>query len=124
MARGLEAVHHSGPSSIARYPLLLARQHSRGVPSRAGVPDEIIPDLKLLVGRPFEFHSCFISYNHTDQSFARRLHDQLQGRGIRCWLDEHQLLPGDDIYEQIDRGIRFWDKELVASFRHRRTLLN
>jgi TIR domain len=42
------------------------------------------------------------------------LHDQLQGRGIRCWLDEHQLLPGDDIYEQIDHGIRFWDKILLC----------
>jgi hypothetical protein len=67
-----------------------------------------------LVGRPFEFYSCFISYNHTDKSFARRLHDQLQGRGIRCWLDEHQLLPGDDIYDQIDRGIRLWDKVLLC----------
>jgi TIR domain len=69
--------------------------------------------MKSLVGRPFEFYSCFISYSHADQSFARRLHDQLQGRGIRCWLDEHQLLPGDDIYEQIDRGIRFWHKVLL-----------
>ena len=68
-----------------------------------------------MVGRPFEFYSCFISYNHTDRSFTRRLHDQLQGRGIRCWLDEHQILPGDDIYEQIDRGIRFWDKVLLCS---------
>jgi hypothetical protein len=67
-----------------------------------------------LVERPFEFYSCFISYNHTDNSFARRLHDQLQGRGIRCWLDEHQIFPGDDIYEQIDRGIRFWHKVLLC----------
>jgi hypothetical protein len=70
--------------------------------------------MKALVGRPFEFYSCFISYNHTDQSFARCLHDQLQGRGIRCWLDEHQMRPGDDIYEEIDRGIRFWDKVLLC----------
>src|SRR3954471_15004286 len=33
-----------------------------------------------------------------------------QEHGIRCWLDEHQLLPGDDIYEQVDHGIRLWDK--------------
>jgi hypothetical protein len=29
-----------------------------------------------------------------DKLFARRLHDTLQGRGIRCWLDEKQMLPG------------------------------
>lgn len=61
-----------------------------------------------------EFYSCFISYTHADKSFARRLHDALQGRGIRCWLDEHQLLPGADIHEEVDRGIRLWDKMLLC----------
>jgi hypothetical protein len=61
-----------------------------------------------------QFHSCFISYNHTDKAFARRLHDTLQGRGIRCWLDEKQIRPGDDIHEEIDRGIRLWDKVLLC----------
>jgi hypothetical protein len=43
------------------------------------------------------------------------LHDRLQGQGIRCWLDEHQLLPGDDLHEGIDRGIRLWDKVLLCA---------
>ena len=61
-----------------------------------------------------QFYSCFISYSHKDKEFASRLHDELQDRGIRCWLDEHQLLPGDDIYEHVDRGIRLWDKVLLV----------
>jgi hypothetical protein len=61
-----------------------------------------------------QFFSCFISYNHTDAVFARRLHDRLQDRGIRCWLDEYKMLPGDDIYTQIDHGIRLWDKVLLC----------
>ncbi len=56
-----------------------------------------------------QYYSAFISYSHADKDFARHLHDQLQDKGIRCWLDEHQMLPGDDIYEQVDRGIRLWD---------------
>ena len=56
--------------------------------------------------------------SHEDKLFARRLHDALQGRGVRCWLDEKQLLPGDDIYEQVDRGIRLWDKVLLCCSRH------
>jgi hypothetical protein len=113
--QGLESVIHSGPSTIGIDTLY----HSQGqIPEvflrGAGIPEDFIPYIKSLVGRPFEFYSCFISYNHTDKSFARRLHDQLQGRGIRCWLDEHQMLPGDDIYEQIDQGIRFWDKVLLC----------
>ena len=52
-----------------------------------------------------QFFSVFISYSHADKEFARKLHDTLQEKGVRCWLDEHQMLPGDDIYEQVDRGI-------------------
>ena len=70
--------------------------------------------LPSLLGEAVQFYSCFISYNHTDAPFARRLHDGLQEQGIRCWLDEHQLLPGDDLYMQIARGIRLWDKVLLC----------
>jgi hypothetical protein len=83
-----------------------------------GVPENFITFAKSLVNDPIEFYSCFISYSHADQSFARRLHDQLQIRGVRCWLDEHQMLPGDDIYEQVDRGIRLWDKVLLCASKH------
>ncbi len=33
---------------------------------------------------------------------------------FRCWLDEKQMNPGDDIYEEIHRGIRYWDKVLLC----------
>ena len=61
-----------------------------------------------------DYFSCFISYSHADKSFATRLHDALQGKGIRCWLDEKQMRPGDDMYKEIDRGIRLWDKVLLC----------
>jgi uncharacterized protein YjbI with pentapeptide repeats len=78
------------------------------------LPDVFIDYLPSLRTRPIEFHSCFISYSHADKPFARRLHDQLQARGVRCWLDEHQMLPGDDLFEQIQQGIRLWDKVLLC----------
>jgi uncharacterized protein YjbI with pentapeptide repeats len=113
--QGLETVQHQGPSTIGIDTLYLSQGNIPEVFLRgAGVPDDVITYMKSLVGRPFEYYHCFISYSHADQSFARRLHDQLQGRGIRCWTDEHQMLPGDDIYEQIDRGIQFWDKVLLC----------
>jgi hypothetical protein len=46
------------------------------------------------------------------------VHDQLQGRGIRCWLDDHQVLPSDDIHEQVQRGIKLWDKVLLCCSKH------
>jgi len=110
-ARGLDACTHDGPSTLdfrtlERYgmlPLVCLRG--------CGLSERLIEFLPSLLNRPIEFYSCFISYGHADKSFARRLHDQLQGRGIRCWLDDHQV-PGDDIHEQVQRGIKLWDKVL------------
>ena len=42
------------------------------------------------------------------------MYDYLQGKGIRCWLDEKQLVPGDDIMDEIDRGIQIWDKTILC----------
>jgi hypothetical protein len=86
--QGLETVQHGRPSIIGIDTLYRSQGNIPKVFLRgAGVPEDIITYIKSLIGRPFEFYSCFISYSHTDKSFARRLHDQLQGRGIRCWLD-------------------------------------
>jgi TIR domain/Pentapeptide repeats (8 copies) len=112
---GLESVMHVGPSTIGVDTIYKSKGNIPEVFLRgAGVPDDFITYMRSLTTKAFEYYSCFISYSHADKSFARRLHDTLQGRGIRCWLDEHQLLPGDDIFEQVDRGIRLWDKVLLC----------
>src|SRR5262249_3948997 len=67
---------------------------------------------------PVQYYSVFISYSHEDKRFADMLHNQLQARGIRCWRDEREMLPGDDIYEQVDRGITLWDKAILCCSRH------
>ena len=112
--KGLDTCEHRGPSAIDFSTL----QRSWPLPDvflrGCGLPDALINYLPSLVGSPIEFYSCFISYSHDDKSFARRLHDTLQGRGIRCWLDEKQLLPGDDLHDEVDRGIRLWDKVLLC----------
>lgn len=79
-----------------------------------GVSNDEIDYFRSLIGRPIEFYSCFLSYGHSDKRFVRRLYDALQNEGIRCWLDEHDLLPGDNLYDQIDRGIKLWDKMLLC----------
>ena len=84
----------------------------------AGVPDNLITYIGSLVGEAIAFYSCFISYSHADKRFAHMLHNTLQAHGIRCWLDEKQLLPGDDLYEQVDRGIRLSDKILLCCSEH------
>ena len=114
---GLEHVRHNGPSEVSFSTLYLSGGKIQEVFLRGcGMPESLVVQVPALVGaiEPIQFYSCFISYSHADQSFARRLHDTLQGRGIRCWLDEHQMLPGDDIFEQVDLSIRLWDKVLLC----------
>ncbi|MDP9309941.1 MAG: toll/interleukin-1 receptor domain-containing protein [Chloroflexota bacterium] len=118
---GLETVTHHGPSTIGINTLYRSGGNIPDIFLRGcGVPDSMIDYARSLVAavRPIDYYSCFISYSHADKSFARRVYDTLQGRGIRCWLDEHQLLPGDDVHEAVDRGIRLWDKVILCASQH------
>lgn len=119
--RNLDAVNHVGPSWVGVDTLYKSKGRIPEVFLRGcGVPENLIAYLPSLIGgpNPLQFYSCFISYNHEDKPFGRRLHDALQGQGVRCWLDEKQLLPGDDIYEQVDRGVRLYDKVLLCASKH------
>jgi uncharacterized protein YjbI with pentapeptide repeats len=113
-AKGLDTCTHHGPSTLDYQTLARSGQLPITFLRGCGLPDLLIDYLPSILNHAVEFYSCFISYNHTDKPFARRLHDSLQGRGIRCWLDEKQMLPGDDFHEEIDRGIRLWDKVLLC----------
>ena len=113
--KGLDQVYYRGPASVGVDTIYRSKGNLPEVFLRGtGIPDNFITYISSLTAEALEFYSCFISYSHADASFARRLHDALQGRGIRCWLDEHALLPGDKIYTEVDRGIRLWDKILLC----------
>jgi len=114
-AVGLETLHHSEPSALGIESLFRTKTRLPDVFLRGcGVPEILLTYLPALLEKPIEFYSCFISYSHADKLFARRVHDTLQGKGIRCWLDEKQMNPGDDIYMEVDRGIKLWDKLLLC----------
>ena len=84
---------------------------------RAGIDESYIEFFRSTIGSPIEFYSWFISCTRADKSFATRVHDHLQTEGIHCWLDEHEIFPGDKILTAIDRGIRLWDKILLCCSR-------
>lgn len=116
VAIGLENVQHRGSSYIDIHTFYKSNGKIPDVFLRGcGVPEDFITFVPSFTGKAIEFYSCFISYSHADKSFARHLHDTLQMRGIRCWLDEHQMNPGDDIYKEVDRGIKLWDKVLLCA---------
>jgi hypothetical protein len=114
----LETCVHDGPSTLDHRTIAKSGRLPLSFLRGCGLPDKHIDYLPWLLNEPIPFYSCFISYHHTDKDFARCLYDTLQGRGIRCWLDEKHMLPGDDLHEQIDRGIRLWDKVLLCCSRN------
>jgi hypothetical protein len=47
----------------------------------------------------------FISHNHRDKPFARRVADDLRRAGANVWIDEGEIRLGDSLIEKIKRGI-------------------
>jgi TIR domain/Pentapeptide repeats (8 copies) len=112
-AKGLDQCSHEGPSIIdfqtlqKSGPLPLA--FLRGV----GLPDNVIEYLPSLLNEAIQHYSCFISYSSKDQTFAERLHADLQNKGVRCWFAPHDMRIGAKIIDAIDEAIRLRDKVLL-----------
>jgi hypothetical protein len=68
---------------------------------------------RLSAGQPIQFYSIFISYSSIDHDFAKRLHDDLQNNGVRCWFAPEDLKIGDELRRMIGEEIRIRDKLLL-----------
>lgn len=49
--------------------------------------------------------SVFLSHNHADKPFVRKLARDLESHGIRYWLDEAEMKIGDSLIQKIRDGI-------------------
>jgi TIR domain/Pentapeptide repeats (8 copies) len=112
--QGLNTIKHGGPSPISTSTL----ERSKGeIPDiflkGVGVSDNLIEYARSLFSRPIEYYTCFISYSSKDELFARRLHNDLQQEGVRCWFAPEDLNIGDKIKHRIDESIRLHDKLLL-----------
>jgi TIR domain len=92
--RGLELVVHEGPSYIdvktLQRLISLPLTFLRGV----GLPDKLIDYLPSLLDQAIQLYSCFISYSAKDEAFVRRLHADLQDKGVRCWFAPEDMKIG------------------------------
>lgn len=77
----------------------------------------VSPSPEELAASRSSYESCFISYSRKDKEFATRLHKSLSDAGIRCWLDEKEIRPGDEIHEEIDKAIRRYDRVILCCSR-------
>jgi hypothetical protein len=49
--------------------------------------------------------SVFLSHNHNDKAFVRRLAKDLDAHGVKVWLDEAEMKVGDSLITKIRAGI-------------------
>ena len=119
-ATGLDSVVHEGSSSIDIDTLIAS---FRGAGNRltpelktfflgAGVPRELLDAIPAIV-REIKYHSCFISYGEPDRGLAERLGQDLEGRGVSCWLYSMDTTPGEKTWTEIGRRRQEADKMVV-----------
>jgi hypothetical protein len=114
-AKGLETIQHQTPSTIGidtiyRSQGKIPETFLRG----AGVPDSFITYMHSLPAEAIKYYSCFISYSSKDEELARKLYDNLQGQGVRCFYAPEDMKIGDKIRTRIDESIRVHDKLLLV----------
>lgn len=113
--QNIDTTKHIGPSYVSISTIFNSgRDVSRAFLRGCGIPEIFIKSLPAFAGTPIQFSSCFISFSSSDRLFAVRLHELLQGKGIRCWLDEHQARPKDDAVQRIERGISKRDRIVLC----------
>ncbi len=112
-ARGLDLCMHVGPSTIDHRTLEQSGPLPLSFLRGCGLPERLINYLPSILEQAIRFYSCFISYSSKDEAFARRLHADLQDKGVRCWFAPHDMPIGAKILDAIDEAIRLRDKVLL-----------
>ena len=117
---GLVTVGHRWPSSIGVDTLLASVRGAGGklTPELrtfflgAGVPKELLKEVAKIVGK-VEYYTCFISYGQPDVEFATKLCQDLEGRGVSCWLYDMDKTVGKRTWGDIGEARRGTDKFVV-----------
>jgi hypothetical protein len=119
-AKGLTDVVHQFPSTVGVDTLIASfrgggnkltpelRTFFRG----AGVPPELLDALPGIVAE-VKYYSCFISYGQPDMEFAKKLCQDLEAKGVSCWLYEMDKTPGERTWSEIGARRREADKVVV-----------
>lgn len=115
--KGLETIHHLGPSFVDINTLYFSDGKIPEIFLRGcGVPDEFIAYLPSIVGarQAIQFYSCFISYSSKDEEFCKRLHSRMRDAHLRVWFAPEDVKGGEKLGEQIDRAIQMHDRLLIV----------
>jgi internalin A len=106
-----EVPHPNYPDLILDYSELIEfeRQGVNEFPKKVGNQVIICNVRELLDGvRPSKKQTTkvFISYAHKDKTFAKKLANELESKGMKAWWDFDSLRGGQDWQKEIERGIK------------------
>src|SRR5262249_7740500 len=62
---------------------------------------------------PADHYHAFLSHNSADKVSVERLAEELEKRGLACWLDEWNLVPGDPWQIAIEAALGQCDSCVV-----------
>jgi hypothetical protein len=110
----LDSCSHNGRSIVDIRTLQRSGQLPLAFLRGVGLPDTLIDYLPSLLKQAIQLYSCFISYSVKDEEFVRRLHADLQAKGVRCWFAPEDMKIGAKILDTLDEAIRFRDKVLLT----------
>ena len=111
--KGLDTCVDHGPSRIDYRTLEQSGKLPQSFLRGCGLPDPFIDYLPSLLNQPIQHYSCFISYASKDEALAKRLHADLQDKGVRCWFAPEDIKIGDKFRVRIDEAIRTYEKLLL-----------
>ena len=122
-SHALDTVKHAGPSEISINTLYKSAGKIPSVFLRGvGVPQALIESLPEYVDSSEKFYSCFISFTEADNDFSKKLYDDLQAAGVRCWRYKEDAPWGNTLRKEIAKGIRLYDKLVVICSEHSLTV--
>lgn len=73
-----------------------------GNKDKSEIYNQLVSTIKELKIHP----KVFIVYPHTQKEFVRKLSNDLSQAGVRVWLDENELKPGDKIMPKIKEALK------------------
>ena len=113
--KGLDTVTHRGPSTVNINSVTLPHDEATRLHFLCGVgfSDTMIDYLPSLLNIPTQYHALFLSHSHHDEDFTKRLYNDLQNQGVRCWFVPHDLYPGTPIVRRIEEAIHLYEKLLL-----------
>ncbi|MCP3997603.1 MAG: toll/interleukin-1 receptor domain-containing protein, partial [bacterium] len=110
---GLNGCQHRGPSIVDHRTMQLSNNLPLEFLRGCGLPEWMIEGYQGYESGAIQYYSAFISYSSNDDEFARRLHADLQDKGVRCWFAPHDLKIGDRVRDAIEGAIRVHEKLLL-----------